>query len=251
MLLACDLTAIQKMPMTLQVGNPAQDTCFAHLLDQVPIDNIRRAYPRFDGIYRRHLENKFDNVKGSDFKFLKERLLLVRHLLVKNPELDREKRAELIQVLFSEANLHEAQRILPNFDKKKESSLITKALRVLQPLFGGQSSTESEEESLKMEMKKIASALSDSEFLLGLTSIEDEDLQPAIQEVKMLAYTSISSSIDATVKKMTHEVLHMQQDCCKKAIQKEIQTKEATALRNALVSFIRDLNTKSAGRAKS
>ena len=182
---------------------------------------------------------------------MKERLLLVRHLLGKNQELDPEKRAELIRVLFSEDNLCDAQKILPNFDKKKESGLITKSLRVLQPLFGGQSSTESEEESLKKEMKKIANALSDSEFLLGLKSIEIGGLQSAIQEAEMLAHTSLSSSIDVTVKKMTQEVLHMKQDSCKQEIQKEMQMKEARALGNALVYFIRDLNTKSPGREDS
>lgn len=110
---------------------------------------------------------------------------------------------------------------------------------------------EPEEDSLRREMKKIASAISDSVFLLGLKNLETEDLRPAIQEAETLAYPSLSSSIDDTVTKMTHAVLHMQQDSCKKAIQKEIRTEEARALKGVLVDFIRDLNAKSAGRNKS
>ena len=221
------------------------------LLDHVQIDNIRRIYPGFDRIYQRHLENKFNVVKGSDFRFLKERLLLVQHLLNKNQDLDHEKRAELIHALFSEGNLHEAQKMLPNSNKKKDTGLITKSFRILQPLFGGQSSTDSEAESLKIEMKKIASALSDSEFLLGLKNIEIDGLQPVIQEAEMLAYTSLSSSIDDIVKKMTQDVVHMQQESCKKKIQKAIQAQEVRALSDSLINFIRDLNAKSTGRKKS
>ena len=221
-------------------------SCF---LDHLRIDNIRLIYPDFDSIYQKHLEKKFNSIKGSDFKFLKERLLLVQHLLGKHRELGPEKRAELIQALFLEGSLNEAQKLLPNPEKKKEYGLMTKSLRILQPLFGGQSMEP--EEELKREMKKIASAISDSEFLLGLKSIETEDLRPAILEAEALAHTSLSSSIDDTVTKMTHAVLHMQQDSCKKAIQKEIRTEEARALKGVLVDFIRDLNAKSAGRKNS
>jgi hypothetical protein len=239
------------MHMTPQVGDvPLVIVLCSPLLDHVQIDNIRRIYPGFDRIYQRHLENKFNAVKGPDFRFLKERLLLVQHLLRKNQDLDHEKRAELIQALFSEGNLHEAQKILPN-SNKKDTGLITKSFRILQPLFGGQRSTDLEAESLTKEMKKIAGALSDSEFLLGLKSIEIDGLQTAIQETEMLAYISLSSSIDDTVKKMTQDVVHMQQESCKKKIQKAIQVQMARALSDSLVKFIRDLNAKSAGRKKS
>lgn len=219
-------------------------------LDHVRVDDLRLVYPDFGGIYRRHLGSKFESVKGPDFKFLKERLLLVRHLLGKNRDLDPEKRTELIRALLSEDNLQEAQKMLSNPDKKKESGLIAKGIWVFQ-LLGGQSGTVSGEEALKKEMKKIARAVSDSQFLLGLKSIEIDELQPAIQDAEALAHTSLSSAIDATVMPLTHSVLRMQQDSCKREIQKDVQMKEASALRNALVDFIRDLNAKSAGRKNS
>jgi hypothetical protein len=84
-----------------------------------------------------------------------------------------------------------------------------------------------------------------------LKSIEIEGLQSAIQEVETLAHTSLSSSIDAMVKTMTHAVLHKQQDSGEKEIQREVQTKEERALSDALINFIRDVNAKSAGRKNS
>lgn len=212
------------------------------------VDDLRLVYSGFDGIYRKHVENKFDSIKGPDFKSLKERLVILRHLLGKNPALDPEKRAEINRALLSEGNIHDAHKLVPNSDKKKEPGLLAKAWRILS---GGQSSAESEEEALKRDMKKIANTLSDSEFLLGLKSIDIEDLQPAIQEAETLAHTSLSSSIDATVKKITHDVLRMQQDSCEAEIRKEIHAKETRALSDALLNFIRDLNAKSAGRKNS
>ncbi|KAH9046371.1 hypothetical protein EDB83DRAFT_2295029 [Lactarius deliciosus] len=231
---------------------PNGDSDTAHeATDYVRVDDLRLVYPGFDSIYRRYLDKTFDSVKGSDFKVLKERLILVRHLLGKNQGLDPEKRAELIRALLSEGDLHGAQKMLPNPDKKKETGVIAMGWRIYKAISGGQSSTESEEEALKKEMKKIAKSLSDSDFLLGLKNIEFEELRPAIHEVETLAHTSLSSLIDTTVNTMTHSVLKMQQDSCKKEIQKEVQTKEAIALSNALVGFIRDLNAKSAGRNDS
>ena len=215
-------------------------------LDHVRVDHLRRVHPGFPGIYQRNLGTKFETIKGSDFKSLKERILFVQHL-GKNRDLDLGKRAEFIKVLLSEGNVHEALKMIHNSDKEKESGIVAKGLRFL----GLQSDSESEEEVLKKEMKKIAKAVSDSQFLRGLESLETEDLQPAIQEAEALAHTSLSSSIDATVKKMTHEVLHMQKERCKVETQKEIQAEEARALKDVLVDFIRDLNTKSAGGTNS
>ena len=243
MLLACDLTEILSLPMSQEVGDPVPGSraLLTPFPDQVLVDDLRLVYSDFDNIYRKHVENKFDSVKGADFKSSKERLLILRHLLVNNQDLDPEKRAELIRALLSDGNI-------PNVDKKKESGIIAKAWRIIS---GGQSSAESEQEALKKEMKKIANTLSDSEFLLGLKSIDIKDLQPAIQEAETLAHTFLSSSIDATVKKMTHDVLRMQQDNCVAEIQKEIHAKEARALSDELLRFIRDLNAKSAGRKDS
>ncbi|KAH9056526.1 hypothetical protein EDB87DRAFT_1636600 [Lactarius vividus] len=233
-------------------ARPDRDSDVAYeAIDHVRVDELRLLYPSFGGIYQRHLEKKFDSVKGSDFKFLKERLMLVRHLLGKNQDLDPEKRAELIRALLSEGNLREAHKMLPDSDKKKETGVIAMGWRIYKVISGGKSSTDSEEEALNKEMKKIEKAFSDSDFLLGLKVVEIEELRPAIEEAETLAHTSLSSLIDTTVNAMTHSVLRMQQDSCRKEIQKEVQANEARALSNALVDFIRELNAKSEGRKDS
>lgn len=42
--------------------------------EHLRIDNIFLIYPGFDSIHQKHVEDKFKSVKGSDFKFLKERV---------------------------------------------------------------------------------------------------------------------------------------------------------------------------------
>ena len=218
-----------------------------YIPDQVRLDELGRVYSSFKDIYRTHFEKNFDSIKRHDFKSLKERLLLARHILQKRQDLEPEKCSELVQVIFSEENLHEAQKVLHNSENEKEHghSLVMKAWRVLQPLFGGK---ESEEEVLERDMKKIASSISDSLFLSGLKDIEIEDLKPAVQKVETLARASLLVSIDAMVKQVTYDVLHMQQKVCQKAIQKEIQVKEGRELRDSLVNFTRFLNAQLARR---
>jgi hypothetical protein len=108
-----------------------------------------------------------------------------------------------------------------------------------------------DEESLRKEMNKIANDISDSKFLLGLKGIEDEDLKDPIQEAVTLASTQLASSVDATVNKLTHTVLRMQQEECKRNILHEIETERRKVLDGALAKFIRDVNKNSVGRRTS
>ena len=66
-----------------------------------------------------------------------------------------------------------------------------------------------------------------------------------------LACCQLSSSIDTAVKKMTHEVLRMQQDECKRSLQHEIETEERKELGNIMANFIQAINKTSAGRRTS
>jgi len=212
------------------------------LLPELPrVNDLRQVYRDFNTIYKRHIEDaKFDVVKGHGFKFLKRRLTFICHLLREHRDITAKKRTELIDALFSEDDICDAQLII---NKSEKTTVSRKTSRLLLKF--------TEEESLRKEMKKIANNISDSEFLLELKDIEDEDLTNPIQEATVLAYTQLASSVDATVRKLTHAVLKMQQDECKKNIQHEVETEQRKALGGALVNFIRDVNKSSVGRRTS
>ncbi len=188
------------------------------------VDDLRHLYPGFGNIYKRYAEEaKFGVVKGPEFKFLKERLTFLRHLLKEHKELAPRNRTELIQAAGT-------------------TSLFSRFTAVLSWSKG------TDEESLRKEMRKMATGISDRDFLLELTGIEDEDLKATTQEAMVVAHTQLSSSIDATVNKMTHAVSRMQQEECNKGVQHEIETEQRKELSGALVNFIRDVNEHSIGR---
>jgi hypothetical protein len=211
------------------------------------VDFLRQVYRDFNGIYERHVDDaKFDVVKGPEFKSLKERLIAVRHLLEKHPEVGPGKRAELIQAVLSEDNLQRAQQIFPKPEKNNQSSSLWSTFT---GLFSGSKATD--EESLRTDVKKITSSVSDSNFLLQLKGVDDKDLEAAIQVAVDLACSQLSSSIDTAVKKMTHAVMRMQEDECKRSVQRKVETEERKELSGRLADFIHTVNEVSARRRTS
>lgn len=223
--------------------------CFLNSLflpEPTRVGSLRLQYNEFNGIYKRHVDDaKFGVVKGPEYQSLKERLIAVRYLLEKYPELAPEKRKELIQAVLSEDNLQRAQQVFPKPDQSGKTSLFSK----LTGFFSG--SKETDEESLRKELRKIKSGTSDSGFLLQLKGVDDKELEAPIQAVMNLACGQLISSIDTAVKKMTHAVLRMQQDECKRSMQREIEAEKRKELRGIFVDFIQVINKVSAGRRTS
>ena len=211
------------------------------------VDDLRRLYRGFNGIYKRHVDNaRFDVVKGREFKSLKERLIAVRHFLEKHPEVGPGKRTELIQAVLSEDNLQRARQI---FYKPDSDLPVWSPFTVL--FSGSKGSKEKDEESLRTDVKKIISSTSDSIFLLQLEGVDDKDLEVAIQAAMDLACSELTSSIDTVVKKMTHAVSRMQQDESKRFVRREIEAEERKVLGGKLVDFIQVINKASDGRRTS
>lgn len=223
------------------------------LLEPTRVDDLRQVYRDFNGIYKRHVDDaRFDIIKGHEFKSLKERLIAVRHLLEKHPEVGPGKRAELIQTVLSEDNFQRAQQIFPKSDKNTNQSGKTSSpswWSTFTGFFSG--SKETDEEMLRADLKKITSSISDSNFLLQLEGVDDRDLEAAIRVAVDLACSELSSLTDTTVKKMAHAVLRMQEDECKRSMQREIETEERKELGGKLSDFIHAINEVSARRRTS
>ena len=229
------------------------------LLEPARVDDLRRLYPDFSGIYKRHVDDaRFDVVEGHEFESLKERLIAVRYLLEKYPPMGPRKRTELIQTVLSEDNLQHAQQMFSqsgtsyySSPKKLKSSLRSPYSESLQSSMGTslyRSSKETDENWLRADVKKKTSRISDSDFLLQLKVVDDEELQVPIQTAVDLACSQLSSSIDTTVVKMTHAVLWMQEEECKRLTRLEIETERRNSLSGKLADFIRVINKVSHGR---
>jgi hypothetical protein len=175
---------------------------------------------------------------------LKERLIAVHHLLEKHPELDPGKHAELIQAVLSEDNLQCAQQIFPKSDKKNQSGKTSSLWSTVMGFFSRPKETN--KVSLQMDVKKITSSVSDSSFLLQLEGVDDKNLEATIQGAIDLACSLLLSSIDTAVKKMTHAVLRMQEDECKRSMQHKIEMEEQKELGGKIVDFVHAINEVSA-----
>jgi hypothetical protein len=197
------------------------------------LSNIRALYPTFENIYERHVKGaKFDGtpMKSRSFRDLKLGVVSLFHILDEHKRLRPETRSALFQALVVEHDFQQALNLLP-----RRSSILTRWLSSFWSDTG-------EDESFKYEMKRSAAQISDSQFLQALESIYDEDLRSVTQKAKALAKKELSSSIDAVVKTMTHDVLTMQQELCGRQAQLLVESEEREVLKSALVDFIREIN---------
>jgi hypothetical protein len=155
-------------------------------LGPVRVDGLRRLYRGFTAIYERHMTDaNFGVLKGERFKFLKERLAFVRHLLNEHRDMVPKKRTELVQTLFSDGGFrHPHPKSRKNRQRRNgKMTLFTKIKGILPRLEA------TNEESLRSEMKKIADGISDADFLLELKGVENEDLEAKAQEAVGIAHT--------------------------------------------------------------
>jgi hypothetical protein len=197
------------------------------------LSNIRALYPAFENIYERQVKDaKFDGapMKSRSFRELKLGVVSLFHILDEHKRLRPETRSALFQALVVEHDFQQALSLLP-----RRSSILTRWISSFWSDTG-------EDESFKYEMKRSAAQISDAQFIQDLGSIDDEDLRSAAQRAKTLAKRELSSSIDAVVKTMTHNVLTMQQDLCGRQAQLLVENEEKEVLKGTLVDFIREIN---------
>jgi hypothetical protein len=176
--------------------------------------------------------------RDTDFGAQKLRLVSVQHLLEKHSRLRPERRTQLVQSLLR-GDFDNAQSILQVQTSKRLSSvitLVTSPLSVFLP-------SPSDGGSLKREMKSHAARISDSQFLLEMKNVDDEVLRPMIQEIEILSHSLLSSIIDTTAGTMAREVVAMRHEVFRKNSQHEIENGERKLQSEALVAFIRKLNT--------
>lgn len=156
-------------------------------------------------------------------------------------------RSDLIQKILFEGNFWHVQQILTKLEDRKLSNVGTRGTgsRFHGPI--------ASEDILKREMKRLAANVSDSQFLLDIKKIGDEDkeMRTVIEQVENVAYQELGYSIDKAVEAMTRVVLDMQKKRCRKSMQQKIESEEKRLLRGVLAEFIRDINALSVGRRDS
>jgi hypothetical protein len=250
---ACGSTVVLMWAMKSHVGNSVFDLFVLSspfLPELTRVNELRQVYHGFNDVYQRHVQNaKLESVKGAEFESLKGRLITVCHLLERHPD---RLPAEAIQAFLAEDDLRRPRLAPSKDDRNKEHGktykLSSSFLKIM-GIFSGSKGTD--EESPRKKLKNMERGVTDSDFLLQLKGRDDKDLEAPIRRVVDLACTQLSSSIDAAVKKMTQEVLRMQQEECKMSTQRHVETEKRKELGGILVDFIQVINEVSAGSRTS
>lgn len=212
------------------------------------ISDLELLFPNFQSTYQTQMQKaRFDIVlqRNSYFEKWKLRLICIRFLLEKHRPLPPDMRSDLIQKILIEGNFWHAQQILTKLEDNKLPSV---GMRGTGSRFHGPFGSE---DILKREMKKLAASVSDSQFLLDIKVLEDEEMRNTIDQVDHLVYEHLGYSIDSVVEVMTRIVLDMQKKQCRKSLKQEIESKEKELLKAALTKFIGDINALSAGQKDS
>jgi hypothetical protein len=212
------------------------------------ISDLESLYHNFQSTYQTHIQKAgFDNVlqRNSYFTTWKLRLISVRSLLEKHQPLHPEMRSDLIQKILFEGNFWHAQQILTKLEDKRLANVGTRGTgsRFHGPI--------GSEDALQREMKRLAASVSDSQFLLDIKKIGDDEMRNVIEQVENLVYEQLDYSIEKAVEAMTRVVLDMQKKQCRKSMQQKIESEKKELLKDALTEFIRDINALSAGRRDS
>ncbi len=214
------------------------------------ISDLESLYHNFQSTYQTHMQKAgFDKVlqRNPYFATSKLRLISVRTLLEKHRPLQPDMRSDLIQIILFEGNFWHAQKILTALGEKNSLDVGTRGTG--SPLHGSIGF----EDALERDMYILAASIPDSQFLLDIKEIGDEDekLRSVIEQVDNLVYEELDYSIDKTVEAMTHVVLGMQENQCGKSMRQQIEGQEKDLLKAALKEFIRDINALSVGRKDS
>lgn len=88
----------------------------------------------------------------------------------------------------------------------------------------------------------MADKISDSQFLLDINNVADQEMRIIINQVNDLVYKQLISSIDKTAKTISRVLLDTKQLRREKSIQHELESQEKKLQRSGLTEFVRDIN---------
>ncbi len=137
------------------------------------ISDLESLYHNFQSTYQAHMQKAgFVNVlqRNSYFAAWKLRLISIRSLFERHRPLPPEMRSDLIQKILFEGNFWHAQQILTKLEDRKSPNV---GIRGTGSRFHGPIGSE---DALKREMKKLAASVSDSQFLLDIKKIGDQEI---------------------------------------------------------------------------
>ena len=220
-----------------------------------PLHDLFRIYPKTEQTFRVIIRaaNLDKGIKGPEFQFKKERILIFYYLLENTDGLNRAQIRTLADAVLKHRDKQAVLGLLKVARKKDKGSSIfaypyLNAARGLETSTFGitRSSKPSKEEAMWRDANNFASSVPDWRFLQQLSSAPvDEYLHDATADTKETAYVCLRKLIKSLVDGIGQQIFSIQKAECDKQIEREInseQDKELEILRSELVNQVEDLS---------
>jgi hypothetical protein len=215
-----------------------------------PLQDVFRVYPKAEKTFRDVIRatNLGKGIKAQEFRFKKERLLILYHLLTNINDLDKDQIQKLADAVLIHRDMRTTMELLKvavKGDKSGASGGLLTAAKGFVSSFR-QSPKVSKEEELWKGANNFASLVSDNDFLGRLkTDTLDECLRDAAVEAEETAYVCLTTLVESLVAGYGQQILSMQKAECNKHIQREISSgedRELGSLRAQFVGQIEDVS---------
>ena len=198
------------------------------------LDDVFSIYPTAEPTFLDAMSDaNFDNgIKGPDFHFRKERLLILLHLLKSYPNLSAPQTLSLRDAILGNKDNQKALKLLRSFAKGKTTwrSVFWKGKENVLP----------NEEAIWRDANNYASSLSDSRFLSYVKTFPDDNyLHDAAVKCEEAAYTCLRTQLGSLVSGISQKILSIQKEECNKQVKCEVKNEEEKELKVSRAEFVR------------
>ena len=191
-------------------------------------------YPKAESMFLDTIspENIDNGIKGTDFYFKKERLLIFLHLLKNFPNLNARQTLSLRDAVLDNKDNTNALKLLRSFfkgEKTKWYSVLWRGRDVL-----------SREEAMWKNAKDYNSSLSYSRFLsYAMTFPEANYLHDAAVKSVEAAYTCLRTHLHSQAAAISHKILSIQKEDHNEKVRREVEKEEQDELKASRIEFVR------------
>ncbi|TFY77300.1 hypothetical protein EWM64_g6712 [Hericium alpestre] len=212
--------------------------------------NMCTIYPKVGAYFKEALqETKLDTIKSTDFRAIKERLLVLYTLFRTHKSMSQSTRSELVSVVLNDGNFQNLSRVLDGNPRAKGGVFVTIATTM--SYFWGSSpdSSKSETDALVKEARGVVFELSDAEFLRKSAESKKQEDQPliksAVADITQIARDQLIKTLSGVHKKILHRTIFLQREECQKQLEREVKNEDALALHEARAAFLRQIAERS------
>ncbi|KAI9431439.1 hypothetical protein BJY52DRAFT_1423126, partial [Lactarius psammicola] len=186
-------------------------------------------------IFRRSiLAANFDKgVKGKDFQYRKERMLILLYLFKNYQDLNAHQARSLCDAILFNWDRQKTLKLLKSFAKGEKSLLYS-------VFWKGREAVVSKEEAMWRDANNYATSISDARFLSYVKTFTDAHiLHDAAVECEQAAYDCLTTQLDSLIEE------------CDKQVQREVKNEEEKELKISRVEFVQQIGYLSKEHSRS